>query len=213
MFQPGEEHVTGPNAGDVAGLNQLSKVNAAREVVRLALEAAQRPLVTTKFGPQSAVLLHLAGEQMPDIPVVWVDTGFNTRATLAYAERLRGELDLNLHVYRPAEAWSGWVPAPDEDGHEAFTGQVKLEPFARALDELRPDVWISSLRWEQTAHRAGQDHFNISTSNLLKVCPLIHWSNRDVEAYMRHNDLVYDADYHDPTKAGPNLECGLHLTY
>lgn len=197
----------------IAALNMSSNVDAARAVIRLALRDAARPLVTTKFGPRSAVLLHLLAAERPGIPVVWIDTGYNTSATHAAAADLQRSLDIDLRVYRPEVDWTGWVPSPGDPDHPAFVKTVKLDPFARALDDLRPDVWFSALRRSQTGHRSSQHHFNISPANILKVCPLLHWGDEDMDIYIARHGLARADDYHDPTKAGPRLECGLHLTF
>lgn len=197
----------------IATLNLSSNVNSAREVIRLALHGAKRPLVTTKFGPDSAVLLHLIARETPGVTVVWVDTGYNTRATLAAASELHDRLDIDLRTYRPEQPWSGWVPSPGDPDHKAFVETVKLNPFARALAELQPDVWFSALRRSQTEHRSTHNHFNVSPANIVKVCPLLHWSDDDMEAYLDRHGLPGGHDYHDPTKSGPRLECGMHLKF
>jgi len=202
-----------PTAECLQALNLDSAIAGAREVVRLALAGACRPLLTTSFGPDSAVMLHLVTREAPSVPVVWVDTGFNTKATQAFASRLARELRLDLRIFRPARDWPGMVPAPGEPDHRAFTEQVKLEPFSRALAELRPDVWLSGLRREETAHRERQSHFNRSAKGLLKVHPLLHWTAADLAAYRARHGLADEPDYHDATKAGPRRECGLHLAF
>ena len=194
-------------------LNADARRRTAREVIRLALVRARNPIVTTSFGQKSAVLLHLLAEQRPDIPVVWIDTTFNTRATTLFARELTARLALNLKTYRPEPAWTDDVPELADTRHADFTRRVKLEPFARALDELKPDLWFSSLRRGQTEHRAAMRHFNSSAGSLLKVCPLIDWSETDMTAYRREHGLPGGHDYHDPTKVGPRRECGLHVEF
>ncbi len=205
--------VSPPAAVDIAALNHAASVGAARDVIELALTKARRPMVTTKFGPHSAVILHLVTELAPDIPVVWIDTGFNTRATLQFADLVQKQLTLNLRVYRPSVRWSGVVPDIDAPAHAVFAQQVKLEPFARALGEIEPDVWFSSLRHGQTQHRDAQLHFNLSKARLLKVSPLIHWSEADLLNYENSHGLLSESDYRDPTKGDVHRECGLHTRY
>jgi phosphoadenosine phosphosulfate reductase len=194
-------------------LNADTRRRTAREVIRLALARARNPIVTTSFGQQSAVLLHLLAEQRPDIPVVWIDTTFNTRATMKFADELTTRLVLNLKEYGPQPAWTEDVPERADPRHAEFTRQVKLEPLARALDELKPDLWFSSLRRDQTEHRASMRHFNPSAGARLKVCPLIDWSEADMDVYRHAFNLPGGHDYHDPTKVGPRRECGLHLEF
>ena len=197
----------------LSALNLKSSVSTAREVIKLALAGAKRPIVTTKFGPGSAALLQLVAEQSPHIPVVWVDTGYNTRATNEFAQELHQLLNLNLQTYHPVKPWSGWIPEPGEPNHALFVHAVKLEPFARALSDLQPDAWFTGLRRTQTAHRSTQHHFNHSKADLVKVCPLIHWSDDDITTFLDSDNLPAEPDYFDPAKGNANRECGLHLNF
>src|SRR5688572_149792 len=85
---------------------ELEPINRelGREPARLiewALELPGRPLITTSFGPYSAVLLHMVTRIDPDVPVLWVDSGYGTKATYLLAERLQRLLKFDLHTYRP----------------------------------------------------------------------------------------------------------------
>jgi phosphoadenosine phosphosulfate reductase len=203
---------------DLSYLNQEFRIDSVRLMIQRGLSLGQRPFMSTKFGPESAVLLHLLAQAAPGIPVVWVDTGYNTRATLHYAEFLRQRLDLNLRIFRPRQDTLAIPPELSDPQHAAFTRRVKLEPFERALETLQPDVWFSSLRREQTAYRAGLNIVSRSNSGLLKVAPLLEWKEADMQAYLAHYDLDPDfdyaqADYYDPTKGEARRECGLHLSF
>jgi len=203
---------------DINHLNRAFMIDSVRAIIRRGLGLGQRPFVSTKFGPESAVLLHLLVQEAPAIPVVWIDTGYNARATLHYAEFLRQRLELNLQTFRPRQEILELPPELDDPEHAAFTRRVKLEPFARALESLQPDIWFSSLRREQTAYRAGLNIVSRSESGLLKVAPLLDWKEADMQAYLAQYDLGPDfdyaqADYYDPTKGEPRRECGLHLSF
>lgn len=197
----------------ITRLNRQHKLSASQQLIADALQLGQRPFVSTKFGPHSAVLLHLVTAAIPDIPVVWIDTGYNTRATQRFAALLQQRLQLDLHTFRPDQDTLDWPPALDDPAHTEFTRRVKLEPFARALESLRPDIWFSGLRREQTAYRAGLEHYDRTRSGLLKVNPLLDWNQADLEAYLSAHDLPSEPDYYDPTKGQPRRECGLHLQF
>ena len=128
-------------------------VRKTRHQLREELARCQRPMLTTKFNPYSGVLLHLVTSLCPTIPVVWIDTGYNTRDTLAFAAYLQSLLSLNLQVYKPKDHVHVTPPETDTKEHAKFVTCVKLEPCARAIDLLGPDVWFSSLRSSQTVHR------------------------------------------------------------
>ena len=198
---------------NLAELNDTLAGAPADEIIRQGLALSKRPFVSTKFGPESAVLLHLLVQECPNIPVVWVDTGFNTYATQLYMEQLTDQLDLNLQIYRPRIEWSGFPPDLDDPSHQEFTQQVKLEPFQRAVSELRPDVWFCSIRRTQTEYRSRQRYFCNTSSGLLKAAPLLEWSESDMQDYLSNHRLPVENDYCDPTKGEARRECGLHLRF
>ncbi|MBB3143530.1 phosphoadenosine phosphosulfate reductase domain-containing protein [Halomonas organivorans] len=188
-------------------------------LVRWALEQGSRPIVTTNFRPFEAVILHMVSQVRPDIPVVWMDHGYNTEATYRFADAVVKQLGLHLVSYIPRrtrahrEAIEGPMPGIDDPRHAAFTEEVKLEPFNRALSEMAPDVWFTALRAEDTPERAKMDPVSLNADGLLKVAPLLHWSARDMYQYLQAHGLPNEFDYFDPTKVEEKRECGLHLQH
>jgi phosphoadenosine phosphosulfate reductase len=188
-------------------------------LIRWALEQGQQPIVTTNFRPFEAVILHMVTRHLPSIPVVWMDHGYNTDATYRFADELVKRLDLNLITYVPQrtrahrEAVDGPMPSIDDPRHEAFTREVKLEPFERALREMAPDVWFTALRAEDTPERARMAPVSKNADGLLKVSPLLHWSAKEMYQYLQRHDLPNEFDYFDPTKVEEKRECGLHLQH
>jgi phosphoadenosine phosphosulfate reductase len=184
-------------------------------IVRKALEAARNPVVSTNFRPRSAAFLHLVTRIAPDIPVLWVDTGYNTPATYRFAVELTRRLKLNLNVYSPLvtsarrNAVLGGVPDLDAPEHAAFTREVKLEPFERALREHAPDVWLTGIRGEQTEFRRTLGVVSAGPFGTLRVAPVFAWSAVDLEDYLYEHGLPDNDDYVDPTKGRDNRECGL----
>lgn len=197
-------------------------------------------VMSTSFGIQSAVTLHLVTQLRPRIPVIWVDTGYLPRETYHYAARLTSLLDLNLQVARspitPAdmEARFGrlWESDRVEDLNR-YDRIRKVEPMQRALRDLGATAWISGLRADQTDYRRGLSQVKES-SGRHRVYPLLHWTNRDIWRYMQEHRLpqhplfeqgyttvgdahssrpVTAADANDRTTRfrGLKQECGLHL--
>ena len=202
----------------------LGRINAelghdASALVAWALGLGKRAIVTTNFRPFEAVILHLVTRMQPDVPVVWMDNGYNTPATYRYADEVSRLLGLNLKIYLPLrsrahrEAVDGPTPAIDAPGHAAFTQEVKLEPFARALRETGPEVWFTALRASDSAVRAQMQPVSINPDGLIKVAPLLHWSAKDLYQYCELHGLPNNFDYVDPTKGEDNRECGLHLAH
>lgn len=189
-----------------------------QEIIRGAIELAKRPVVTTNFGPHEAAILHMAVTVKPDIPVVWIDSGYGTPATYRFAQQLIERLKLNLSVYHPRfskgfrDATLGGVPEVDTPEHDEFTRQVKLEPFTRAMRESAPDIWLTAIRKDQTAFRQGLDVVGKTRDGYLRVAPLLNWAELDIEEYLVVNDLPIEEDYYDPTKVLGHRECGLHTS-
>ncbi len=207
-------------------MDTLERINAelgddAPGLLRWGLAEAARlggpAIVTSNFRPYAAVMLHLATRQQPDIPVIWMDSGYNTAATYRHAEDLRQRLGLNLHVYVPTrsraqrEALSGGLPQPEEAGFEAFVNEVKLEPFARALRDFKPSVWLHGARGSDTEQRAQMQPVSRNEQGMLKIAPLLSWSTRELHRYAQQHELPVSWDYFDPTKPNPKQECGLLL--
>lgn len=204
---------------DLSEVNALLKDQPPSDTIRWAIEQSKRPILTTNFGPHEAAILHMATQIEPNIPVVCVDTGYNTTATYQMAEQLTKRLKLNIHYYTPRvtktrrDAVMGGIPSIDNpEAHDVFTREVKLEPFERAMSTHKPDVWLTAIRKEQTPFR---DSLDIVTRDIatrcLKVAPIFYWSEVDLEEYLVEHDLPIEDDYFDPTKVLSDRECGLHI--
>lgn len=184
-------------------------------VVEKVLETAQRPLITTNFRPYEGAILHLVSQIKPDIDVVWCDTGYNTPETYRHAKELIDKLHLNIHIYVPKQT-VGFrnvmlgIPEVDTPEHEEFTRQVKLEPFQRAMNEFKPDVWFTNLRKGQTALRDKLGIVSKGKDGMLKVSPFYFYSDADLDIYLEKFQLPNEKRYYDPTKVLKNRECGLH---
>lgn len=186
-------------------------------LIAWALTLGRRAFVSTSFGPFSAVTLHMATRVDPAIPVIWVDSGYGTPATYRYADELQRLLKLNLKIYRPRrsrahrEAVDGPLPEIGDPRHAAFTEEVKLEPFDRAVRELNGEVWITGIRAEETAERAAMAPVSHARGGILKVAPVLRWNARQMHEYLKRHGLPNNFDYFDPTKVDDKRECGLHL--
>ena len=192
-------------------LNCRARLGETQLMLDLALADARCPIASSKFGPDSAVFLHLVTRRVSTIPIVHVETGYDTVATRDFVDDLADRLGLNLHVVRPEDHVAAIPPALDDPDHASFVERVKLEPFRRALARLGADVWLSSIRRYQSAYRQGEPAFRTLGSGVLKVSPLLGWSASDVSRYAAEHDLPTGPDAFDPTKGEPSRECGLHL--
>ena len=200
---------------EITKLNTHFKGIPPIEVISWALKSAKNAIVTTNFRPYEVAILHAVTEVSNDVPVVWCDTGYNTPNTYKHAEELIGRLGLNIDLYVPKQTTAHrdmvmGIPQIDDPRHAEFTEQVKLEPFQRAMAAHRPDVWFTNLRKGQTAHRDSLDILSLSKDGILKVSPFYHWSDTQLDAYLKKRNLPNEHKYFDPTKVLENRECGLH---
>jgi phosphoadenosine phosphosulfate reductase len=203
---------------DLDQINQQLKDKTPEEIVRWALGLGKRALTTTSFSPNSAALLHLVTRIQPDMPVVWIDSGYNVADAYLAAEQIIERLGLNMHVYTPnmtaerRSALMGGIPHPDDNRalFDEFVRQVKLEPFQRAIDELKPEVWLTGIRREETEFRKTLDIVTWDNRGLLRVAPLFHQKEQQLQDYMARFELPTCKHYFDPTKIADNAECGLH---
>ena len=201
---------------DIATSNQQLQNYSAQQIMQWAINLANKPIITTNFAPYEAVILHMATQVKADIPVIWIDSGYNTRDTYKIAEQLIKQLNLNVFVYTPlvtaarCDSALGGIPTTDDPRHQQFTEQFKLEPFNRALKEQAADLWLTAVRREQTEFRQKMSHVEPGPHNMLKVSPLLDWTQSDMQTYLEQHHLPNISNYFDPTKGDIKRECGLH---
>lgn len=207
----------GKNHQSALDANIINPNLTSEQIIELALATAERPVISTNFRPGAIALLHMVIQQLPTIPVIWVDTGFNTAATYRYVERLKIHFGLNLKVYTPRVEFKlnhqggSAFPAPSDPEFKPFVELVKLEPFRRAFKELRPDVWLTGIRSDQTEYRRGLSVVSDGPNESHKVAPILSWTTSEVDRYIAVHGLPQEFDYFDPTKPEAHLECGLQL--
>lgn len=202
---------------DLDSVNASLRDASGIEIVQWALGLGRKSIATTSMGRNAAVMLHLVSQVDKNLPTIWVDTGYNLRDTYVVAERLIRDLELNAQVYSPQmtserrNAIMGGIPTVDEEErHQDFTRQVKLEPFTRALEDYQPEIWLTGIRREETEHRKGLDIVSMDNRGIVKVAPIFYWSEDQVEDYMEQFELPSCKHYFDPTKVHDGRECGLH---
>jgi phosphoadenosine phosphosulfate reductase len=207
---------------EIAQWNLELRSKSPRDVVRWAVaQGGGHTIVSTNFRPYEAVVLDLCVKEKPDMPVLWVDHGYNRPATYKHAEELRTLLKLNLKPWLPLlspahrDAIYGQLPSMDDEaGLKQFSALMKLEPFQRGMRALAPKVWITALRKSQNPNRAELDIVSFDKNfHTLKVSPVFYLSDADMEAYLREHSLPNEWDYFDPAKADEKRECGLHASW
>jgi len=152
--------------------------------------------LSSSFGAQSAVLLHMVTRQCPEIPVVLVDTGYLFAETYRFIDELVERLELNLKVYRPelSPAWQearwGRLWEAGLEGLERYNRLNKVEPMERAQGELGLVATFSGIRRQQSSTR---EHLPVLARQRghYKIHPIIDWNDREVGRYLAAHDLPY----------------------
>jgi phosphoadenosine phosphosulfate reductase len=191
------------DVSEPADQNALAKINqtfasfSATRRVEQALELLPGThVLTSSFGAQAAVMLHLVNEVSPQIPVILIDTGYLFPETYRFVDDLTQRLGLNLKVVRSDEspAWQesrfGKLWDQGLDGIEQYNRINKQEPLNRALKELGAETWFSGLRRAQAQTRAQITPIEFKRGRY-KVHPLFDWTDRDVGQYLAKHELPY----------------------
>ena len=223
----------------LTALNRWLATMSAQERIAWAFESLAGPhALSTSFGVQSAVSLHLLTQAKPDIPVILVDTGYLFPETYRYADALVQRFGINLKVYRPQigiawmEARFGKLWENGVDGLQRYNQLRKVEPMQRALRELGVRSWFAGLRRTQAPSRAGIEFLELRDGRW-KLHPIADWDDLDVATYALQHDLpehplsqrgyvsVGDVHTTQPLKPGMDIaqtrffglrrECGLHF--
>lgn len=229
-----------PDIGDdeLTAINQdLEKMTAVQRISWALKMLPGNAMVSSSFGAQSAVMLHLMTQAKPDIPVVLTDTGYLFPETYKFIDLLTEKLNLNLKVYRASisaawqEARYGRLWEKGLDGIEQYNRMNKVEPMQRALRELDAGTWFAGLRRSQSDSRETLPVLQ-KIGKQFKVYPIIDWTNKDLHYYLKDNELPYHplweegyvsiGDWHttqslqegmseqDTRFFGLKRECGLH---
>jgi phosphoadenosine phosphosulfate reductase len=227
-----------PQADFIHSANeQLIQCDAEERVAWALVNLPGAHVLSSSFGVQAALMLHLVTRVYPRIPVVFIDTGYLFPETYQFVDTLSARLDLNLHVYRspisPAwqEARHGRLWENGVGGIEHYNRINKVEPMARALEELGAGTWLAGLRRAQSRSRSLLPVL-AKRDGRFKLHPVIDWSERDVYRYLKQHALPYHplwergyvsvGDTHTSRPLEPGMlaeetrffglkrECGLH---
>ena len=222
----------------LAALNNMLEQLPAIERIRWGMENLEgNHVLSSSFGLQSAVMLHLVTSVEPSIPIVLTDTGYLFRETYQFIDQLEQSMDLNVKVYLAnqspqwQEARYGKLWEQGIDGITRYNEINKVEPMRRALRGLAVGTWFSGLRREQSSSRNALPILSIQ-NKVFKFLPIVDWSESAVASYMDQKQLPYHplsnlgyvsiGDTHTTAKwqsgmkheetrfFGLKRECGLH---
>ena len=220
-------------------LNAMLETSTAQQRVEWALaNGPANAALSSSYGAQAAVMLHMLTQQQADIPVILIDTGYLFPETYRFADELHERLKLNLQVFRPlvSRAWMearhGRLWEQGVVGIDQYNGLRKVEPMKRALKELGIGTWFTGLRRSQ-ANSRSQTPVLQQRDGRLKVNPIVDWTDRDIWVYLKQHDLPYHplwdegyvsiGDFHTTSRWEPGMsaedtrnfglkrECGIHV--
>lgn len=229
------------SAGQAAALADINQqLEALTPTARVEFALSHLPgahILSSSFGIQAAVMLHLVTQVKSDIPVVLTDTGYLFPETYRFIDELTERLQLNLQVYR-AEISPAWQEArfgklwETAEGLKQYNHFNKVEPMQRALKDLSASSWFAGLRRSQSSTRTDTPIVGIQRG-VVKINPIVEWSNKDIHYYLKDHNLPYHplwdqgyvsmGDTHstrplsdgmseeDTRFNGLGRECGLHV--
>lgn len=146
--------------------------------------------VTSSFQSQSLPLLHLLGRICPNVPVIFLDTGFHFPETVEFKEKISHDLGINVKDVscligrdRFAEKYGDlWQNDP---GMCCYLN--KVEPLERVLDSC--EAWIAGIRRDQTKFRQNTSVLSRDRGGRIKICPMLDWTAEMVSNYTRKFNL------------------------
>jgi phosphoadenosine phosphosulfate reductase len=182
---------------ELAELNcAIERLSPGKRIERALELLPGEHVLTSSFGAQSAVMLHLVNTVIPGVPVVLLDTGYLFPETYRFIDELTERLKLNLKVFR-AESSPAWQETRfgklwDQGlvGIERYNRINKQEPLDRALKELHAGTWFAGLRRAQAKTRSRIFPLEFKRGRY-KVHPLFDWNDRDIARYIEKHHLPY----------------------
>ena len=198
-------------------------------------EEGKKICITSSFQTHSLPLLHICKTAIPDIPVLFIDTGYHFAETYAFRDKLVREWDLNLINLR---AKSTKFQQRDAQGQFLYSSRPeycchinKVEPLDEQITKY--DIWVAGLRRDQTSHRSNLDTFELQPNGVTKYHPILDWNSKMIYEYRQKYNLphhpledkgffsigclpctssVTDANDRGGRWLGSNkTECGIHL--
>lgn len=211
---------------------ELEKINKQLHHYR---DSGKSVCITSSFQTHSLPLLHLITRVLPDIPVLFIDTGFHFPETYAFRNELTEKWGLNL-INLTAETTK--VQQMDGEGKFYYSSDPeycchlnKVVPLNKEVEKY--DVWVAGLRRDQTAFRQGLDLEQIQPNGQIKYHPILEWNSKMIYEYRKEHNLpthpleakgylsigcqpcthsaIEDAERNGRWYGSKKSECGIHL--
>jgi phosphoadenosine phosphosulfate reductase len=191
------------NPLDLDALNPMLESSDPTKVVEwAAAQFGEELVMSSSFGAESALLIHMAIQHRPDIRIVFTDTGYLFPETFAHLEALRKRFDLNVWTYRTKNDPIAYLKSVGEndptwrENVERCCDANKNEPFDRAMRDLAPKAWLRGIRRNQAETRKTRQFVEWSQRyKCYAISPLLNMSTKDIFQYMKRHDLPYHPLY------------------
>lgn len=186
-----------------------SETKGALEVLEWAYETyGERLVYACSFGIEGIVLIELISRIKPDAQIVFLDTDYHFKETLETIEKVKKRYpSLRIQLQKPDITVEEQNRVFGEDLFKTNANKCcelrKIIPLQKAI---APSIaWISGLRREQSDTRKNTEYLNLDNRfQKVKVCPLIHWTWKDVWRFVAKHDLDYNV-LHD--QGYPSIGC------
>jgi len=195
--------------------NRITADMAPPDIVRWATETfGPKLIMTSSFGAESMCLIHMATRAAPDIPIVFINTGYLFPQTLLFMEAMRRQYKLNVLEFHTEHDPVVWLSINGESDPrvrqnvEACCRANKNSVFDRAMQSLAPAAWLRGVRADQSAHRSQLQTVEANRrTEALAISPLLRWTSKDIHQYMQIHELPYHPLWKDGyTSIGCNPE-------
>jgi phosphoadenosine phosphosulfate reductase len=174
-------------------LNQQFSSSSPTDLVEWASrEFGDQLALATSFGAESAVLLHLVTRVIPDVPVLFTNTGFHFKETLEHRDRLVQILHLNLRELKPDISTDEFLAKNGklyERDPDACCDLNKIAPFEKGLRDY--EAWITGVRRNQAQTRQALPYVQKDRETMVKICPLLDWNGKKLWEYAQKHGLPY----------------------
>ena len=178
---------------EIEHLSEEFETKTPQEIIKWAVDTFWPQIaLSSSFQTHSMPLLHMASQIRRDILIFFLDTGYHFWDTLIFRERIASEWHLNvLDLYRDTR-WDVFArdhtrTLPLEDPNLCCFIH-KVQPMQKALKDMK--AWINGIRRDQTQVRARAQILELQPDGLLKVNPLLNWTEADVKRYAEENNLL-----------------------
>lgn len=179
---------------DIASLNERFEKAEPQDILRWAITSHPgKVALSSSFGGHSAALIHMAIQIEPNLPILFLNTGFLFMETLEFAAGLTRRFHLNVREFKASreqiEETRRNLEIRARQGGAKCCDDAKIDLMKRSLEGF--SCWIAGLRRSQGSGRKDIKIVEEYESGLIKVHPLANWSDRDLYAYMKRHNLPF----------------------